>query len=184
VLQDGDLDDRPAGRGPAAEVRKKQDGGRQEDQSDAERKALEGKPHVTGSGPDSDALHQRCQFALEGRNSRTDEIALPERRIRSLEEPTTAQSSALSVTSYAYQEITALSVQESRDCLEDRMRHALVVLPVFLEIPTAAPMLLTATLAGYLAARDLGIGLLFLIAGCHIGGDTCHASLTSFTSAL
>ena len=52
VLQDGDLDDRPAGRGgPAAEVRKKQDGGRQEDQSDAERKALECKPHVAARGP-------------------------------------------------------------------------------------------------------------------------------------
>ena len=51
VLQDGDLDDRPWGRGPAAEVRKKQDGGRQEDQSDAERKTLECKPHVAARGP-------------------------------------------------------------------------------------------------------------------------------------
>jgi hypothetical protein len=38
------------------------------------------------------------------------------------------------------------------------MGHTLVVLTVFLEIPTAAPMLLTATLTGYLAARRLGIG--------------------------
>jgi hypothetical protein len=42
MLQDGDPGDRPAGRGLAAEIGKKQNAGRQDDERDAEREALEG----------------------------------------------------------------------------------------------------------------------------------------------
>jgi hypothetical protein len=89
----------------------------------------------------------------------------------------------LTVIGYAFQEITTLSVQESRDCLEDRMGYTLLVLPVFLEISMAALMFLTATLTGYLAARPWNWVIVPNSRMPH-RGDTCHASLTSFTSVL